>query len=361
MSANKKQVKPKETKSKTKSTAKSRQSPSPKQKELESLQAENEALKGELSKAKAEKHTGRRIAVALLIILGCIALTLANFSNWARDTLIDTDSFVAAIGPMSQNPVIVDAFSDAIVEGVSEELGITPLERPSVLVRLGILDQPLVEKVQELISEAISTVILSDEFNEIWVRAIEIIHDSLVIVLSGDSPYIYAEEGIVYLDFSELLDEILNLLGLKNISLFEPGADVLQFALVESDSLAEVQRVLRMLDRIAFLSFVIMILCFGGAVALSMRRRRTIITMGIGIAVVMLISLVLFAMGESYILASIVDPAFNDLDTIQVSTYWVFHRSDEESWCFCCICLCSQVSTHRYTFGISNFWKVSMC
>jgi len=273
MSPKKKQVKSKQVKSKTKSTAKST---SLKEKEIKALQAENEALKGELSKAKAEKHTGKRIAVALLIILGCIALALANISNWARDTLIDTDVWVATIGPLSQNPVIVDALSDAIVEGVSEELGITPLERPSLLVMLGILDQPLVEKVQELISEAISTVILSDEFNEIWVRAIEIIHDSLVIVLSGDSSYIYAEGGIVYLDFSELLDEVLNLLGLKNISLFEPGAEVLQFALVESDSLAKVQRVLRMLDRIAFLSFIITTLCFGGAVALSMWRRSTI-------------------------------------------------------------------------------------
>ncbi|MEA1978598.1 MAG: hypothetical protein U9N80_11945 [Chloroflexota bacterium] len=310
MSPKKKQVKSKEDKPKRKSTAKSS---SAKEKEIKTLQAENETLKEELSKAKEEKHTGIRIAVALLIILGCIALTLANFSNWARDTLIDTDAWVAAIGPMSQNPVIVEAFSDAIVEGVSEELGITPLEGPSLLVLLGILDQPLVETVQKLISEAISTVILSDEFNEIWVRAIEIIHGSLVSVLSGDNPFIYAEDGIVYLDFSELLDEILNMLGLKNISLFEPGADGMQFALVESDSLAEMQRILRMIDRIAFLSFIITILCFGGAVALSRWRRSTINAMGIGIAVVMLISLFLFSMGESYILASIVDQAFNDL------------------------------------------------
>lgn len=310
MSPKKKQVKSKEVKSKSKSTAKS---PSAKEKEIKTLQAENETLKGELSKAKAEKHTGKRIAVALLIVLGCIALALANISNWARDTLIDTDVWVATIGPLSQNPVIVEAFSDAILEGVSEELGITPLERPSLLVLLGILDQPLVEKVQELISEAISTVILSDEFNEVWVRAIEIIHDSLFIVLSGDSAYIYAENGIVYLDFSELLDEILNMLGLKNISLFEPGAEVMQFALVESDSLAELQRLLSMLDRIALLSFFIMVLCFGGAVALSRWRRSTINAIGIGVAVVMLVSLFLINIGESYVLASIVDQAFNNL------------------------------------------------
>ena len=310
MSPKKKQTKSKEVKSKTKSTAKS---PSPKENKIKTLQAENETLKGELSKAKAEKHTGKRIAVGLLIVLGCIALAFANISNWARDTLIDTDVWVATIGPLRQNPIIVEAFSDAIVEGLSEELGITPLERPSLLVLLGILDQPLIEKVQELVSEAISTVILSDEFNEIWVRAIEIIHGSLVKVLSGDSIYIYAEDGIVYLDFSELLDEILNLLGLKNISLFEPGADVMQFALVESDSLAVLQRGLRMLDRLALLSFFIMALSFGGAVVLSKWRRSTINAIGIGAAVVMLISLFLFALGESYILTSIIDPAFNDL------------------------------------------------
>jgi len=310
MSPKKKQVKSKEVKSKSKSTAKSA---SAKEKEIKTLQAENETLKGELSKAKAEKHTGKRIAVALLIVLGCIALALANISNWARDTLIDTDVWVATIGPLSQNPVIVEALSDAIVEGVSEELGITPLEGPRLLVLLGILDQPLVETVQKLISEAISTVILSDEFNEIWVRANEIIHGSLVNVLSGDNPFIYAEYGIVYLDFSELLDEILNMLGLMNISLFEPGADAMKFALVESDSLAEMQRVLRMIDRIAFLSFIITILCFGGAVALSRWRRNTINAIGIGIAVVMLVSLFLINIGESYVLASIVDPGFNDL------------------------------------------------
>jgi hypothetical protein len=313
MSPKKKQAKSKEVKSKTKSTVRSPKSPSPKQKELETLQAENETLKSELTKAKADKHTGKRIAVGLLIVLGCIALVLANISNWARDTLIDTDVWVATIGPLSENPVVVEALSDAIVEGVSEELGITPLERPSLLVLLGILDQPLVEKVQELVSEAISTVILSDEFNEIWVRAIEITHGSLVTVLSGDNPFIYAEHGIVYVDFGELLDEILNLLGLKNISLFEPGADVMQFALVESDSLAKVQRVLRMQDRLALLSFFIMALSFGGAVALSRWRRSTINAIGIGAAAGMLISLFLFALGESYILASIVDPAFNDL------------------------------------------------
>ncbi len=310
MSPKKKQVKSKDDKAKTKTAAKS---PSPKEKEIKTLQAENEALKGELSKAKAEKHTGKRIAVALLIVLGCIALALANISNWARDTLIDTDVWVATIGPLSQNPVVVEALSDAIVEGVSEELGITPLERPSLLVMLGILDQPLVEKVQELVSEAISTVILSDEYNEIWVRAIEIIHGSLFKVLSGDSIYIYAEDGIVYIDFSELLNEILNLLGLKNVSLFEPGADVMQFALVESDGLAVLQRGLRMLDRIAILSFFIMALSFGGAVVLSKWRRSTINAIGIGAAVVMLISLFLIAIGESYVLTSIIDPAFNDL------------------------------------------------
>jgi hypothetical protein len=56
-----------------------------------------------------------------------------------------------------------------------------------------------------------------------------------------------------------------------------------------------------------------MALSFGGAVVLSKWRRSTINAIGIGAAVVMLISLFLFALGESYILTSIIDPAFNDL------------------------------------------------
>lgn len=288
--------------------------------DTEALQAENEELKEEQKRTRSGKHTGRRILVALLIVLGCITFAFANVANWARDSVLDTDAWVAMVGPLSQNPVIVSTLSDAIVEGVSEELDLSPPETPGILTTLGIIDKPLVEMVQELLSETISTVLLSDEFNEIWVTANEVIHGALVTVLSGDNPYIYAEDGIVYLDFNELINEVLNLFGLKELSIFETGDELARFELMESETLAVIQRALRFINQLALLSILIVILSFSGAIALSKRRRNTVINIGLGSAITMLISLILFNIGEAIALDSILDPSLYDFASELLNT-----------------------------------------
>lgn len=276
------------------------------------LQAENEELRQELEKERSTKNTGRRILVGILILIGCLSFAFANVANWARDTLTDTDTWVETVGPLSQNPVIVGTISTAVVEGISEELNLSAPETPGFLVTLGILEKPIVELVQDLLVEGISTVLLSDEFNEIWVGANEIIHGALITVLSGDNSYIYAENGVVYLDFNELINELLSSIGLGELSIFEVGGDIARFPLMESETLALLQRGLRFLNNLAILSLVLMILSFVGAIALSKWRRNTVIAIGVGSAIVMLLSFIVFAVGEALLLDSILDPAFYD-------------------------------------------------
>ena len=259
------------------------------------------------------KHTGRRIAVALLIILGCLSLAFANVATWARDTVLNTDAWVAAVGPLSKNPAVAATISDAIVTGISDELGVTPPEGPGLLVQLGILEKPLVEMIQEAASEAIAEVIVSDEFNEIWVTANEVIHSALVSVLTGDNPFLYAEEGIVYLDLNQLLNEILELIGLGALALFDVGGDVARFPLIESETLAEIQRALRILDNLALLSVLVMFLSFVGAWALSKWRKNTVISIGISSSVTMILFLIVYNVAEALLLSSIIDPLLYDL------------------------------------------------
>jgi len=280
--------------------------------QTEALQAENEALKHELSETKTEKHTGRRISVAILVLLGCIFLAFGNVANWARDTLLDTDTWVDTVGPLSQNPVVVEAISGAVVEGISEELNLNPPETPGILVTLGILEKPIVELVQDLLAEGLATILLSEEFNEVWVTANEAIHGALISVITGDNPYIYAEDGVVYLDLNELINELLRLIGLDALTVFEVGDDIARFPLMESETLAQLQQALRLLDRLAILSLLLVVLCFGGAIALSKWQRSSIITIGLGVAIAMLISLILFNIIEAIALGSILDPSLYD-------------------------------------------------
>ena len=68
---------------------------------------------------EAPHHTGRKVAVALLVLLGCVLLAVANLTFWVRGTVLNTNRSVAAVGPLIQNPVIADAVSDLVVQQLS--------------------------------------------------------------------------------------------------------------------------------------------------------------------------------------------------------------------------------------------------
>ena len=48
-------------------------------------------------------HTGRKFAIGTLIVLGLILLAVGNLAFWARFTLLNTNGWVAAVGPLSKD------------------------------------------------------------------------------------------------------------------------------------------------------------------------------------------------------------------------------------------------------------------
>jgi len=69
-----------------------------------------------------EKHTGRKIAVGFLVALGAVLLIVANFAFWARFTLLNTNGWVAAVGPITKDAEVANTLSAYIVGETFQEL-----------------------------------------------------------------------------------------------------------------------------------------------------------------------------------------------------------------------------------------------
>jgi uncharacterized membrane protein len=68
---------------------------------------------------------GRKVAVALLLVVACILTPLSVLAVWTRNTLIDTDQYVDTVGPLAHNDAIIEAaarnISDSLISSTDVE------------------------------------------------------------------------------------------------------------------------------------------------------------------------------------------------------------------------------------------------
>jgi hypothetical protein len=279
--------------------------------EMEALQAEVAELRqqtAEMEAIKAAKgHGWRRFAVILLIVAGCLVAAVANVTLWVRAIVLDTDAWVSAVGPLSQDEVIVDAVSAYAVGEVFNEFDAQALAQEALPEELTYLSGPLVSALEELIRDVVAKLIASDQFNAIWVAVNRAAHKAFVGALHGDGGLVSLTEGKLVVDLSDLFGFVQGSLGLGAVDLFEE-AGWGTFVLFESQQVAVLQQVLNTLDRAGIWLAVGTLALFVVAWLVSLWRRRTLLWIGVGVVITMTLTLILYALLQPVLLASIADP-----------------------------------------------------
>lgn len=281
--------------------------------DVEALKAEVAVLQRQLADSKSEKqaprHTGRKVAVALLILLGCILLAVANLAFWVRGTALNTNRWVAAVGPLSQNPVIADAVSDVVVQQLSATVDLQGAAREILPPEFSGFSGPLARVLGDLVADAVSTIVQSDEFNEVWRAVNRTTHRILVQILRGEGSLLYVRDGQVTVDLGDMFGFVQGTLGLADMDLFG-DADAGKFVLLGNESLAALQRAVALLDTVGLALPLLAIATLVIAWLVSLWRRNTLLWIGVGVALTMALSLVLYILAQPVALASVLDPYF---------------------------------------------------
>jgi hypothetical protein len=262
--------------------------------------------------APASRHTGRKWGVGILILLGAVLLVLANVAFWAYFTLLNTNGWVAAVGPLSRDPAVAGLVSQYAVGRLFEEVDVQGIAAEALPPELKILSGPLVVGLEKVASEAATELIMTDAFNNVWVAFNRTGHRFVTDILKGRGDRLYFEEGNLVLDFSEVYSFIQDRLGIENLDLI-PEAEGGRLVLLSSYQVAVLQEVVSYLNAIGLLLPLLTIIVFVVAVWISLWRRQTVIWIGVALAVPMFISLVVFSAIRSSALVSIGDPFAREL------------------------------------------------
>ena len=291
--------------------------------EVERLRQEREQLQQQveaLEDRPAKRGRARRIGAVLLVVLTVVVFAAGVAGAWARRTVLNTDRYVATVGPLVEDPAVQEYLARTITDQVFTALDVQG--RLQVVLeeradRLVFLAGPITSSVQGFVQDQVDKVISSERFAELWTQINRIAHEQALRVLEGDTTVVTVEDGQVVLNLVPVANEVLKgvagvvseLLG-RPITIPEVTAETVpaeavskleqalgidlpeRFGTVvvyDSQELGAVQQAVDLFDKAVVLLAIVFVLGFAAALWVSPRKRRTLVQLLTALAVVLVL------------------------------------------------------------------------
>jgi hypothetical protein len=289
----------------------------------QTVREENERLRREVEslRARAERQSHprqwRRGVTGALIVLCCLGILGSMLTVWAGATFLNTSSWLAIVGPIGQNPRVVQSVSAYAASEVITLLDVQQRANQALPPRISFLAVPLTQLVQNFTQSHIADLMRTPKFHEVWININRRVHDQLLAALRGQTSVLHITNGVVTLNLLPVIDQGLqyvqqHLPGMlsQKVKLPDPSqlqipqqaqqklsqalgvqvpSNLGQIELFQSAQLATAQQLLRIWD---VLTVLLPILTAGLILAtlwMSPDLRRTLVQLGIGVAITFIV------------------------------------------------------------------------
>lgn len=254
------------------------------------------------SPAEKPQSRGRVGAGITLVIIGALLAALAVPAIWVNRTLISTDGWLNAVGPLASNPVVQNTLatqaSDRVLTAVDVP-GFVRSHLPTVAVPFA---APISDALEGAVRTQANNFTHSDAFPKVWIGMNRIAHTAVIAaVTERQGGAISNQAGVVSLHILPLVQQIQQQLVAKGFSAAAriPTARLDKtVVLFSSPELARATRIVGVLQAASIWLPVLALLCFAGALLVWPDRRRAVLWIGLGLVIATLVSLVMVRLGK---------------------------------------------------------------
>jgi hypothetical protein len=225
-----------------------------------------------------------------------------------RSLVLNTDSYVRAVGPVLDRPEVRDALADTIVGALYRHVDVTARLRDALPKDAAEFAPTLAASIRATSVQVASAALATPVARRAWREANRVAHDQLVHVLEGKGEVVTTANGEVAIDTGALAAAVRQALDNRGIRLFDRvPTDALEqsFVLFRSTDLMHAQQATRVLDDLATWLPLATIAAGAGAIVCSTRRRRTVEHLAVAVAAVMVLISAGAAVGRAYYLARV--------------------------------------------------------
>ena len=282
--------------------------------ELARAEAERDAAVKALDKqgrGERRRRKLRRVVVAVLAVLFCILLPVTYVVTWTHYTVLNTNGFVKAVGPIASDPAVQAAASVAITNQIYSSINPQKTIAGILPPKASFLAGPVANGLKSYVQTAVNKVLSSSQFQALWNQAIRFAHTQVLAVLNGrGSKAVTTANGQVVLDLVPLLNSVLQssqgfvsgIVGkpvtLPTVTASEVPSTACkqisdaigrplpatcgQIPLFPSKQLDAARRTVRIFNGVTILLLVLTPVVAALALWLSRRRRRTLLQLSAG-------------------------------------------------------------------------------
>ena len=250
----------------------------------------------------------RRILAATLVVIGCVLVPLSLSAVWVRNTLLDTDNYVATVGPLAGNADIQHGIADRVTTALFADGEAQKKIEDALPERAKVLAAPIASGLETATNAAAFQLAQSDRFRTLWENANRRAHAAVVNVLTGGGSRVSTNDGAVSVNLDQIFANVKQRLDQRGITVLDNvqlPAKYQSIVILQSKQLEDVQGAVDLLQTLAWVLPFIALACFAGAIALSSNRRRTLQRVGIWVAVAVGLQLALLSVGRNFYLDAI--------------------------------------------------------
>lgn len=245
---------------------------------------------------KAPSRFGvRAIAALLVFVIAALLTPIALVGHWGHRTVIDSERYIETVGPLVTQPEVQESLATAITDAVIAQVD-TTAQVGGLLDSLfpdsqfnDALAAPIAAGINSLIGELVTRFVQSDAFETVWIKLNTAAQKSLVTLLEG------GEEGPVQLVGDEVVLDISSLLVEIQGFLVENGIDAAanitipetdrQIVLMSAPALSQIRLIYSFTSPVLQWFPLVIAALFALAIALSRRRARMVVGVGVVLVV----------------------------------------------------------------------------
>jgi hypothetical protein len=276
----------------------------------------------------------RNILVGVLVFLSCLAVVVTGVAWWAHYTVLNTDGYMKIVGPVGKDPEAIASLSEYITGQIVSATDLQQRATDALPPKAQFLAGPITDALEGFITKGTTKVLSSPQAYDLWLKVNEVAHEKIVALLRGDTTNAYIQGSDVKLNTLPLISQALvwldgklpGALGTKfSPPVIAPGtppdeaiqqvsawtgrtlpADFGQVTVLQNDSLGLAQTAVRWFDKLVWILLVVTVVLVALTIWLSRHRRRTLIELGIGAAIALILTYVIAKQGSDAIVSNIV-------------------------------------------------------
>lgn len=263
---------------------------------------------------RPRRRWGRTAAAVVLIVLGALLAPVAVTVTWAKETITNTDRYLATVGPLVDDPVIQQAVTNRLTGAIVDAINLDQLvaQGTAAVADLGLpprvadlvqgLDQPIINAATGFIRTQVNRIVTSDAFSTAWKEANRSAQQQLVAVMRGDPDAIASidSNGTLSVDLTTVIDAVKQSLADRGFTIVNSLPTInASFPLVENADLVRLKNAYQALDVLGtWLPWVVVVLLAAGIMC-AYHRSRAVMAAGLAFAGAMLLTGLAIGIGRS--------------------------------------------------------------